>query len=366
MPKGWNGEPMNLRQSFPAIAAVIIIAVVLAGEVITVTDSHSDFSSSISLQGDTVEFTIDSKGSHIYDAVSLRNTLGTPESVSVYYDPDYFSTSGDGHASTGARALDEGYYVEQIPDTLMVRGINHVETVDAEGLGRLMSSDGSGRAVIMISGSIPDTVYDGTSDSPILKWIRSGGRLYWAGDVLGKYLAHRDAAEEVGDGTALFLGSDCIDSEKRMGYSVSRDDFRDSLYILNNDISYAPDVSMIPSDTGFLAIGYTDGIRSSLTFVECGEGMVCIMGGDYSIRQRIDMGMMVASGIGPDTEIVETVHGTVSGKITGSIAAGDSVYITLGGFDSVYSENHEVVRCSSTTGDSSAGAWPSRSWSASP
>ena len=340
---------MGFKEIFPIVAAVFVIAVVLIGEVIVTVDSRDDFSSSISVEGDSVEFTVESHGSHIYRAVAMNGTLGTPEKVFVYYDKEYKSAAASGVSSTGGRSLDENYYVEQIDDTLKVRGIDYSKVVDAKGLSDVMDSPGEGTAVIVISGSLPDTVYDGTSDSSILSWIESGGRLYWIGGILGKYVAHHDSIDAVENGTSLFLGSECIDGEESRGYDLIDNGFRDALYIQSNLTTFSIDTSKLPAGSDYLSLGYTDGTRSSIVSVKVGDGAICVIGGEYTIRQRIDLSQLVASGIGPDTELIDVVDGTVNGTSKGTITKADSVYITMGGFYPVYCQNHEVDRCSSAT-----------------
>ena len=334
---------MERKDVFPIVAAIFVIALVLAGEVIVTTDSHDDFSTSVTMDGDTVQYTIDSRKPLVYTAVSLIDSEGSPRTVSVYYDKSYVSAASSGAASTGGRALDENYYVEQIDDTLKVRGIDHSAIVDAKGLAEIMSKDGEGNAVIIISGSLPDTVYNGTSDSLVLDWIDSGGRLYWIGGVLGKYISHTDSIESVDNGTTLFLGSECIDDTVIRGYDLIDNGYRDAFYIQSNLTTFGVDASKLPEDCDYLTLGFTDGSRSSITMMKVGDGFICVIGGEYTIRQRLDLAQMVASGIGPDTEIVDTVVGSVSGVEKGTLAKGDFVYITLGGYYPVYGEGHEVT-----------------------
>ncbi len=334
---------MDSKKIFPIMATILVLAIVLVGEVIVVTSSHDDYSSSVYVDNDELIFTIDSRNAHEYTAVSLKNSLGLPETVSVYFDPDYPSAATNGVASTGARALDEEYYVQQLSSTLKVRGIDYSEVVDAKGLQNIMSADGKDHAVIVLSGTLPDTVYDGSKDSLISKWIESGGRLYWAGGIIGKYISHRDSLEEVPSGTSIFLGSECIGPEFGRALSeVNTNGFHDALYLQNNKTAYGVVTSELPDDTEYICLGFTDGERSSATIVSDGNGIICILGGDYSIRQRIDLTQLLASGIGPTTELADLVKGSVHGSENGRLSMGDSVYITLGGYSPVYCSNLEV------------------------
>ncbi len=334
---------MERKDIFPVLTAVLVIALVLFGEIIVSTDSHDDFSTSVAADGDDVQITIESRRPLVYTAVSLIDSLDTPKTVSVFYDKNYMSAAESGVASTGGRALDENYYVEQIDATLKVRGIDYSKIVDAKGLAEVMSKDGKDNAIIVISGSLPDTVYDGTSDSLVLDWIGSGGRLYWIGGVLGKYISHTDSLETVEFGTSLFLGSECIDDTQSRGYNLIDNGFRDAFYVQSNLTTFGVDTSKLPDDVDYLSLGFTDGDHSSITVVGSGEGLICVIGGEYTIRQRMDLAQMVASGIGPDTAIVDTAVGSVSGTEIISLQKGDHVYVTIGGYFPVYAEGHEVT-----------------------
>lgn len=335
---------MKAGELYPVIAAITVLALVLGGEALMVMASHDDFSSSAEEKDGTVEYSIESSLSHEYCVASLDETMGDLQSVSVYYDPSYKSFAENGAASIGGRALDEEYYVQQMPATLKMRGVDMCQTVDARELEGIASSPGAGSAVIILSGSLPDTVYDGTSDSLILSWISSGGRLYWVGGPLGSYIAHPEGLEEVDNGASLFLGSECIGPEGIKAYTEVDNGYRDALKLQSNHLGWAVDSSLLPEGTASLSMGYCEGSLSTITLVAHGEGAVCIIAGDYTIRQRMDMAQVVAACIGPETVLVDCEEGKVKGTSTGEVAPGDSVYITLGGFYPMYCERHGVAR----------------------
>lgn len=334
---------MKMGELYPVIAAIAVLALVLGGEVIMVTASHDDFSSSAAERDGAIEYSIGSSLSHEYCVASLDGTMGDLRSVAVYYDSSYKSFAQNGLAAIGGRPLDEQYYVQQMPATLKMRGIDFCETVDAEGLRDIASSDGDGSAIIILAGSLPDTVYDGTSDSLILSWISSGGRLYWIGGPLGSYVAHADGLEEVEDGASLFLGSECIGPADVNAYTEIDNGYRDALKLQSNHMGWAVDSSLLPDDAVSLSMGYCEGSLSTITLVAHGEGAVCVIAGDYTIRQRMDMAQVLAACIGPETVLVDYEEGSVKGNTTGDIALGDSVYITLGGFYPMYCERHGVA-----------------------
>ena len=330
---------MNVRITGPTILAIIVIAVILAGEAIVFTSGHDDYTTSVDWNPDSVSYRIDARGSHVYDVVVLKDSAEKPIDVTIYYDESYASVVNKVSVAVGGRALDQQYYAEQLVATLQLRDITEVSFADADQLKAKLQENGKDHAVICISGSLPSTVYDGTSDSLILKWIESGGRLYWAGNVIGKYVSNGDSISTVTDGERLFVGTS-ISEESAVSHEKIDNGFCDCLYMQNNQTLYTPDPSQVSAE--HLAIGYTDGTRASVMISQLGEGFVCIMGGDYSNFQRIDMTQVLAAGISPTTEITDIVYGSVSGTVTGKAAIGDTVYICIGGYFPVYGKLHGV------------------------
>ena len=332
-----------LRLTAPTLLAICIIVVVIAGEAIVFTSNHSDYSSDIAAEGGSIGYVINGKGTHEYDAISLSGGLDRPKAVAVYYDPAYASDYEKVSVAVGGRALDQQYYVQQMGPTLQLRDIGNVVVCDAAGLKDFISANGKDSAVICLSGALPDTVYDGTSGSPIIEWVSAGGRLYWAGNVIGAEISTKGGLVPVKDGTSLFLGTECVDASDAKAYgSVKGDGLSDALSLLNNDLRYGVVTGSLPSDRQHLELGYTDGERSSISIVGLGDGMVCIVAGDYSNFQRIDLAQIVASGISPSTELVDAEHGKVSGTVRGSLEAGDHVYICIGGDFAVFGKLHGV------------------------
>jgi len=336
-------RPVNKsRLQIPIIAAIAILLIVIAGEALIVTSGHSDYGTTLSEDGRSCE--IDCRGTHCYDIVVTEGSFDTPSEVYIYYDEAYGSAHETSAVAVGARELTEKSYAEQLVKTLKIRNVGNISIIDAHGLAELVCKNGSGIALVSVSGAIPDTVYDGTSNSGIIKWIESGGRLYWAGNVLGKYISHSDGSTTaVDNGTSLFLGSECIDSEKTQSYTRIDNGFGIAYSLISNDARYSVDTSKLLDGSSYLAFGYTDGKRSSSCAVSVGGGMICVIGGDYSDYQRIDMAQIIASGLSPQTKIIHHQTGSVSGKKTIGISAGEHVYIYIGGDLSIYAQLHRVI-----------------------
>ncbi len=333
---------MKVGLSVTIATVAFILLVVVIGEALILTYSHDNYSSSISDDGQLCEIT--SRGAHCYDVVVTAGSMDSPSAVYIYYDERYGSAHETVSVAVGARELTEESYVKQLVKTLNVRSITNVSIINAEEAAGILSGDGNGIALISLSGALPDTVYNGTSDSPVIRWIESGGRLYWAGNVLGKYIAHDNGSvTEVPNGTSLFLGSECIDSERTESYSRIDNRIGKAYSLISNDTRYSVIASKLPEGTQCLGFGFTDGLRSSSCIVSVGNGTVCIIGGDYSDYQRIDLAQIVASGLSPLTNIIDHRTGTVSGKTVTEITRGGSVYVYIGGDLTVYAELHEAV-----------------------
>ena len=217
--------------------------------------------------------------------------------------------------------------------------------VDADGLGDLIGDavDGAAcnQAVIVLSGALPDTVYTGHDSDPILRWLSLGGRLYWAGNLLGAYYSVPGGVVEVeGDYQTMFLGAQCLNTGDTEKGNVEIDNgFLEALSLAGNGTLYGADPSLLENS---LAVGYTDGTYASIVLASHGEGMVCILGGTYSDDQRSDLVQVLASGLCHESRILFSEKGSVTrGTVTVSTGELDRdgnvcVYAYLGGYYPVF------------------------------
>ena len=334
---------MNLKMSAPVIIAIVFIALVIGGELIISASTHDDFSSDIKVEGESIIVDVDAHGSHQVDAISMNGSYSRPDMVYIYYDDSYESEYDDVQVAVGARPLSQTYYVKMIMESLKVRDINNVKLADAKEIADVVGSSGKDIAIVFASGALPDTVYDGTSDSKILKWIESGGRLYWIGNIIGKYISHQGSVESVENGTTLFMGSECIDDAVVDSFDKYLDNgLTESLSIINHRTRCSVIVDQLPIGTKYNAFGYTDGDRYSTIVVEKGDGCIAILGGDYTDYQRIDLAQILASGISPYTQIVDSYEGSAHGKVSLTLKSGSTVYVYLGGDLVVYGKLQEA------------------------
>jgi hypothetical protein len=346
-----NGEAGMKTDKKLVIIALLICVIVIGGETaIYVTGTHT-YSAYSDIDGN---YSVYSSGSDVYSAILTDNgSFDSIDTVYIYYDETYASLVNSVTVEVGAKTLTQEYYVEQLINTLNYRGLNNITILNASELAEKLSGDSSSvaKGLVVLSGALPDTVYTGNSNDLILKWIGSGGSLYWAGNLLGAYYSTTDGLISVeGDYQALFLGTDCLnETDASTAYSeITDNSYCADLSLMNNDVRYGVNTSSLEAGT-YLTVGFEDDGYSSITFVKCGNGMVCVMGGDYSNNQRNDLAAVMCAGLCYSSEEICCQEGsvtrtTVNGILSIPEAHGNLVvYIYLGGYFAVYGESFEFI-----------------------
>ena len=344
---------MSEKRSDRAVVAIAValLAVILIGEVVVYTSDYTDYSAEASYSDGVVYYSVSADGSKDYSVVISDN--GQYEAVTklyLYYDESYASDVEDVEADVGATALTQSYYLEQLVELLEYRHVQDVEYVDAQGLADALSacvSSGSsaGVGLVCVNGALPDTVYTGQEGDLILQWLKGGGSLYWAGNALGTEYATSDGIVELGsECQALFLGAECLNGDEDLDRAYDEwpdNDYRSALSLSNNCVKYGVDPSKV-TDRSCLALGYGADGYASVAAVQVGSGAVFVFGGDYTDYQRYDMAQIIASGIGPWSELVALEEGTATrGTSSGEAEVGTgyeglAAYVYLGGYYPVY------------------------------
>lgn len=327
------------------ILAIVVIAVILVGEVVTYTSDYTDYSADAVFSEGGLEYTVSADGSKTYSVIVSENgTYRGFDKLYIYFDPDYASNYEDAKVPVGAKELDQEYYVEQIVPTLRYRNVHDITIVDAQGLRQAMESDVkdtlSEIGVIVISGAFPDTVYSGSPDDLLFSWMSSGGSLYWLGNLIGSCYSTTEGLVPVDDYQKLFFGTECLNTDGPVKAYSEIDGYCNALSIMNNDVRYGVNGSLLPEGTKHIELGFTEDGYSTTSIIGYGSGMMCIISGYYSNDQRNDLAQIIASGIGPESSIIAVEKGSVTrGSSSGTIACeGEnlSAYICLGGYYPVY------------------------------
>ena len=340
---------MRSNTLFTVIFATVIVAV-LIGEIYVYTLDQGRYSSDVRISDDGlgVEYSVTSAGSEQYSVLVLDNgDFERVESYYIYYDADYGSKLEKVQVPVGAKELTQEYYISQLVKTLNNRGVNDIRILNAAELKEAMeadisSSETSVKGLVVLSGALPDTVYKGGSGDLIFNWIGGGGSLYWAGNVLGAYYSTSGGGiENVTGYEGLFhygrSFSDSTDTE----LSDIGNGYRYSLSLMNNRIRYGMDPSGLTD--GRLAVGYAKDGYCSTVLYKFGDGMICVLAGDYSSNQRHDLAQLIASGICYGTVTVGSAsgnvkRGTVSGTVDIGFVSGNNytAYVYCGGYYTVY------------------------------
>ena len=337
---------MNLKKGLPVVVlTILVIAIVLIGELVVYTSDGSEFSSDAQYETN-IHYTVRSQGAKTYSVLAFDNDgFDISDNCYIYYDEGLPGNYVDPVVPVGARKLDQGYYVEQLVRSLSMRGVD-AEVIDSVRMGEIMNSGlmGNNDSIIVISGALPRNVYDGTVLTAV-EWIEAGGRLYWLGNVIGDYFADKDGIHTVDNGVCNFLGTDCINRTEDKDFAYEEYDLCEKLCMTNDRVRYAVAPEQLPSGTVHIDVAFNDGTYSSTCLIGKGEGMICIIGGDYSNNQRNDLAQVVASGICHKSSLVGESYGTVHGTIEGTIfvtAEPDVSYIFLGGYYPVYGKSHSL------------------------
>ena len=328
-----------MRSDKPVVLiALILCAVLVAGEVSVFVSGSEDYDSSISLNGGDISYSVTSSGSNTYDVIVTDN--GTVPSVTklyLYQDSSYAVNMTPGRLPVGPKELTVEYYMEQLVSELKYRGFTDITIVDAEGFADLCSGTSEGVGIVVVSGALPSTVYTDDNDL-LLDWIGNGGTLYWAGNVLGKYIADGETLKEAEEDYCLkFTGvsnSICETDASATG-TITSNAYQDLLGLQSSDMTFGIKTGVLTSE--YLAVGYTDGDCAGTVFVKNGSGGVCVLSGYCSNEQRQDMAQVICAGLTYSSTVAGTAEGTVtrdteSGTITLTASPGDGIaaYVVIG------------------------------------
>ena len=341
---------MNTEKKI-VIIAIALVAMIVIGEV-AIYGMSDRYSSSADTDSGTLNYSITARGSKEYSVIVMDNCLEPMGELYIYYDPEYPIVAEDVSVAIGASQLTVERYVQQLTTSLRIRGVSNINTINAAELGNAMVSDASSthsKGLVVLSGALPDTVYTGSAADPIFDWLNTGGRLYWAGNLIGNYSSTAGGIVDIGDiGQGLFGVSCFSTADDDTAFQDVSTPYRDALSLMNNRIRYAVDTSLL-SASEYVAAGYTDGTYSSIVSVKYGNGMVCVLGGSHSNMQRDDLAQVIASGLCYSSELVALEEGsvkrtTISSSVDISTATGNiSVYVYFGGYYTVHGRTYSFI-----------------------
>ena len=332
-----------MRTDRVVVISLIIVAVILMGEAYAYVGHEAGYDSSVHEEGDIIKVEMSVKGSIEFDAVSIDNGDRPPtSSLYIFYDPESpVMANEDTAVPLGSVPLTAGYYVDQLRRHLGYRHFTDIEVLGTDGLYATVVSDVSdgkckGKGLVCITGCLPSSLLSDDVDCPIMKWICSGGTLYWIGEELLRYSDDNGSVTDVSAGRHIRYG--LTYSEK--DFATSDSDIREQFSFSSNDLMFSPMV------TDGLHAGYSNGVCSVITYLGYGEGDVCVVSGEYSFPQIEDLAICIASGLTSDSAITDWQSGVVSGRSVIGMDSGSgdnqSVYVQYGGYFCVFGKRHTI------------------------
>lgn len=300
----------------------IIVSVMIIGEVITV-HPPSYFDSNVYSDENGTHYEVNAQGATNFTIIeSNPGSFRAPSNIVVYYDETY-----------GAHVeYPNSTNVLQMVKELSIRGMN-ASIVNAIEVAEIMSEGNTDTGIIFLTGALPDTIFTGLDNDLVFKWLEVGGSIYWIGKPIGMNIATSDHRTEKIDCQRMFFEDYRTEFEKNLADIPT--ECGEMLCIRTTWATYGLQVDLPNS----LSVGFeTDNGYGSIVLSKCRNGMVTVVGCDYSDIVRADIAQIVASGLTYDSSIIEVknvyVHnGSSTGDLTGSSTC---VYIFSGGYYTNY------------------------------
>lgn len=324
------------------VVCAVLAVVVLAGMVMSFVPMYG-YDVEFEYSDGTVEYLYESDVELGTTTVVLSNT-GDHLTTTVLALLDYGYASQSDHSELASMLAD-------MSKQLDARGVS-METLDAEGMLEAMATaDPSSTAVLLTAGAIPDVLYDGTADCPLIDWLERGGTVANAYGVLGKHVATGPdqgdivTVEGFGELIAGLPDNAFRDSAWPIhAGSGCNEEVRDALHFYMTEYTYGIDVEGLEDA---LSIGYVSaaGFSSAVAFASNG-GMVLNFGVSLGQHQHSDgyIAQIIASGLDYTTEILEVATGDTRDDSSGSFEVDRtcSVYAMVGDTGTVYAERFDV------------------------
>lgn len=324
------------------VVALVLCAIILIGEFCTVNNNIHNYNSSAEWNTGYVEYSVSASGSEVYDAILLDNHgYKSTESLEIYVDKDYdkYFSQAAGTVPTTNVNQDKAYH--EITVALQYRGFTNYEQCDDSKLEQYLNSSmgQNGKGLLALSYSLPSSVYDGTENCLLVKWIRNGGNLYWFSSEIGAFSKTPQGLNYIANNQMLFFGANnCICTEHETGNKDVNETTK-ILSLKNCLVRHGVDLSKatntVKSSTGFTTNGY-----STISMVSMGNGSVYVFSENSGREMYEDTAQIIASRINPYTTVVSHLTGNVTrgtehGKIDFNIAD-PHLYLYIGGYYTVY------------------------------
>ncbi|NLL94248.1 MAG: hypothetical protein GX224_00570 [Thermoplasmatales archaeon] len=314
--------PRTLRD--PVLILTLTVAVMVVGQAASYCPGVFDWEASAGMEGDELSYSVWSNYATRYSVAAFAGSEA-PKTAYAFYDG---KCGGDRVSWPGIDSE-----LRNMTHELENRGCD-LKRVDTAGLMGLIGDPANEKAVLLaIAGVLPREAYDGTPESPLLKWVGLGGRLYWSGGPIGKYSADSDGTSVVqGYSEAIFGVADAVYEGNGKSHGPVAD-VGEALSLTSNNMKYGLSEDL----PGALSFGRSaDGYGTAVS-VPIGLGSITALSMGGGGLARVDMVQALAAGVTPDTALLGVSHGNVgkgavSDVLTISAHGGTTtVYAYLGG-----------------------------------
>ena len=296
-----------MKVSSTTVILVLLSVFLLVGCMFVYCNGGGDYQASAEMNTDgTVSYSL--SGSATEYRYSVFSGTSLPEKIYFYLDEDYASEFNNYYT--------QSEFFNVMKQMLERRNYSSVDYVDAEGLVAVMNEYDS--AVFFVNGALPDTIYSGDlSVSPFKTWMENGGKVFWSGPEIGRYVSTRDGVIDKESG--FFGGNVNNDKDSLYGYNESemfkyteiRND--DILYGLRTDQSDSIAVSFVSDD------GY-----STLSVAKLFNGNITVFGGNIATTENVSQVLLdrtycadlLVCGLTYESEGLDCGKGTVNGSVT--------------------------------------------------
>lgn len=317
------------------IMAILVgaIMIMVLGQALSYHTNAFTWNADAELEGNSLSYSINSNYKSKYSAVAFEGAKIQDSPVLIFFDENC------GLDAVHWRNI--RFDVQSINHELQNRGCK-TRIVDSEELAEALEGTRHSKdSLVVTAGILPRSVYDGTASSKIIKWIDEGGSLYWTGKPIGKYIGDENGTTTVSNYSQLFFGVDNAISEKYIKvYDWAPSGIGSHLSLSMNCTLYGLSEDL----PGALSFGRSgNGFGTAVAFPKL-AGSITVVAHESSNKARYDMAQTVASGITPQTKLLNFDAGYVSGSVNGILnlpphTGNVTVYIFLGGHLSTYGKN---------------------------
>lgn len=331
------------------ILSVIVCLAIVFGEVATYKSAFQNYDSEVTAENGVIDYSIYSSGADTFTVTAFDN--GNAQALTelyIFMDDDYDAHISEARSLSGVVSSDQQQVIKRIVNSLELRGFTNISVLDADDLAYAMENDlvsGETKGLLMLSYALPGSIYSGSADDLLLRWVDSGMTLYWATSPIGRFYHSDDGLVTVEDNDELFFGKECVNyGDTNYAFTVlEADGLTEALALKWNRVKFALDVSDIPNS---MTVGFSEDGYTSISFVGYGAGTICVFGGDYDRDLCDDITQVISSGMTLDSKVIGIESGNITrGNVTGTIPYNDAenitVYVAIGGYYTSYAKTFQ-------------------------